>query len=69
MPFKPSGESVIYFDNAATTQKSQQVITAQQHYYLNNNANVHRASHQLSAKATFDFEQTRLVRRDRKSVV
>ncbi|GAA0819777.1 hypothetical protein GCM10009111_24260 [Colwellia asteriadis] len=55
-----SASDIIYFDNAATTQKSQQVITAQQHYYLNNNANVHRASHQLSAKATFDFEQTRL---------
>lgn len=51
--------SLIYFDNAATTQKPKQVIDVQQHYYHNFNANVHRASHQLSSKATFAFEKAR----------
>ncbi|PKI16064.1 SufS family cysteine desulfurase [Colwellia sp. 12G3] len=51
--------SLIYFDNAATTQKPQQVIDSQQHYYQHLNANVHRASHQLSSKATFAFEKAR----------
>lgn len=51
--------SLVYFDNAATTQKPQRVIDCQQHYYQNINANVHRASHQLSTKATFAFEKAR----------
>lgn len=51
--------SLIYFDNAATTQKPRQVIDCQQDYYRNFNANVHRASHQLSSKATFAFEKAR----------
>ncbi len=50
---------LVYFDNAATTQKPQRVIDCQQHYYRNINANVHRASHQLSSKATFAFEKAR----------
>lgn len=52
-------DSLIYFDNAATTQKSAQVIQAYQDYYHNINSNVHRASHQLSAKATLLFEHAR----------
>jgi cysteine desulfurase/selenocysteine lyase len=52
---------IIYLDNAATTQKTQQVIEAQSNYYLNFNANVHRASHKLSTKATLVFEQARLL--------
>ena len=51
--------TLIYFDNAATTQKPQRVIDSQQQYYRNYNANVHRASHQLSSKATFAFEKSR----------
>ena len=51
--------SLVYVDNAATTQKPQRVIDCQQHYYQNINANVHRASHQLSTKATFAFEKSR----------
>ena len=51
--------SLVYFDNAATTQKPQQVIDSQQLYYSQFNANVHRASHQLSSKATFAFEKAR----------
>jgi cysteine desulfurase/selenocysteine lyase len=49
----------IYFDNAATTQKPQCVIDVQQEFYQQYNANVHRASHALSAQATQAFEQAR----------
>ena len=51
--------SLVYFDNAATTQKPLTVINSQQDFYQQINANVHRASHQLSAKATLQFEQSR----------
>jgi len=50
---------LIYLDNAATTQKPRAVIDALSHYYLNDNANVHRASHQLSGRATGAFEAAR----------
>ncbi len=50
---------LIYLDNAATTQKPQCVLDALNHYYRDTNANVHRASHTLSAQATFAFEQAR----------
>lgn len=51
---------LIYFDNAATTQKPQSVIDTYQQYYSSYNANVHRASHALSASATEAFELARL---------
>ena len=51
--------AIVYLDNAATTQKPQKVIDSQQDYYCHYNANVHRASHQLSSKATFAFENAR----------
>ncbi|WP_354623522.1 cysteine desulfurase [Psychromonas sp. MME2] len=50
---------LIYLDNAATTQKPQAVIDAITSYYANDNANVHRASHQLSNRATMRFEAVR----------
>ncbi|MCW8994590.1 MAG: aminotransferase class V-fold PLP-dependent enzyme, partial [Psychromonas sp.] len=50
---------LIYLDNAATTQKPQTVIDAICHYYENDNANVHRAAHQLSNRATRLFEAAR----------
>ena len=50
---------LIYFDNAATTQKPDCVIQAVSDYYAQTNANVHRASHRLSAVATQAFEQAR----------
>lgn len=53
------GGDLIYFDNAATTQKPLCVIEAMNHYYRHHNANVHRASHALSAAATRDFEGAR----------
>ena len=43
---------LIYFDNAATTQKPKQVIEAERDFYENHNANVHRAVHTLSQEAT-----------------
>jgi cysteine desulfurase/selenocysteine lyase len=56
---KDSISPIVYFDNAATTQKPKQVIASQNIYYSQFNANVHRASHQLSSKATFAFEKAR----------
>jgi cysteine desulfurase/selenocysteine lyase len=50
---------LVYFDNAATTQKPQSVIDAVCAYYTNDNANVHRASHELSNRATNSFEAVR----------
>ncbi|WDD97587.1 SufS family cysteine desulfurase [Thalassomonas actiniarum] len=50
---------LIYFDNGATTQKPQCVLDAYQDYYKASNANVHRASHVLSARATRAFEEAR----------
>lgn len=54
-----SGQPLIYLDNAATTQKPSQVIDTVAAYYRTTNANVHRASHHLSAEATLRFEQAR----------
>ncbi|MDE1465149.1 SufS family cysteine desulfurase [Spartinivicinus poritis] len=58
---QPSANSqpLVYLDNAATTQKPLTVIQAINDYYQNSNANVHRASHQLSTKATLGFEKAR----------
>ena len=47
---------LIYFDNAATSQKPRQVIDAIRDYYENHNANVHRAVHTLSQEATELYE-------------
>src|SRR3989344_5163507 len=46
------GKPLIYFDNAATSQKPIQVIEAISDYYKNHNANVHRGVHKLSEEAT-----------------
>ncbi len=50
---------LIYFDNAATTQKPRQVIDAINSFYENSNANVHRAIHTLSLEATDLYENSR----------
>ena len=50
---------LVYFDNGATTQKPNAVIESLNQYYQCINANVHRASHQLSAKSTLAFEKAR----------
>lgn len=54
-----NNQALVYFDNAATTQKMSSTISQITEYYQGYNANVHRASHQLSGKATQAFEQTR----------
>ncbi len=56
---KVNGQSLVYLDNAATTQKPQIVITAMNDYYLNSNANVHRAVHTLAGEATEAYEACR----------
>ncbi|WP_071517090.1 SufS family cysteine desulfurase [Geitlerinema sp. PCC 9228] len=53
------GNPLVYFDNAATSQKPKAVIEALQNYYERDNANVHRGIHELSARATEAFEGTR----------
>lgn len=50
---------LVYFDNAATTQKPKSVIDALTGYYTTLNSNIHRAAHHLAAKATDEYEQTR----------
>ncbi len=56
---KVHGHPLIYFDNAATTQKPQSVLEALRHYYERDNANVHRGIHELSNRATVAFEAAR----------
>jgi cysteine desulfurase/selenocysteine lyase len=53
------GKPLIYFDNAATSQKPRVVIEALAHYYERNNANVHRGIHELSNRATTAYEAAR----------
>ena len=54
-----NGKPLVYFDNAATTQKPVAVIEALKHYYEHDNANIHRGIHTLAERATADFEETR----------
>lgn len=56
---KVNGYPLVYFDNAATTQKPQVVIDALTDYYRNINSNIHRGVHYLSQKATDEFEVAR----------
>ena len=54
-----NGSPLIYFDNAATTQKPKSVIDVLSHYYASDNANIHRGIHALAERATTAFELTR----------
>lgn len=54
-----NGSPLIYFDNAATTQKPKSVIDALSHYYASDNANIHRGLHSLAERATAAYELTR----------
>ncbi len=56
---KIEGKPLVYFDNAATTQKPQAVINAVNHFYREENANIHRGIHTLSERATASYEQAR----------
>lgn len=53
------GHPLVYFDNAATSQKPQIVIDTISDYYAGYNANIHRGIHTLAEKATVAFEETR----------
>ena len=53
------GKPLIYFDNAASTQKPTAVIEALRRYYERDNANVHRGLHALSTRATEAYEGAR----------
>ena len=56
---KVHGQRLVYLDNGATTQKPQAVIDAEAEYYCHYNANVHRAVHALSERATEAYEAAR----------
>ena len=55
-----NGKPLVYFDNAATTQKPNIVIDSVAHYYRYENANIHRGLHFLSEVATEQYENARL---------
>jgi cysteine desulfurase/selenocysteine lyase len=55
-----NGKPLVYFDNAATTQKPNVVIDSMRYYYTHENANIHRGLHFLSELATESYENARL---------
>ncbi len=55
-----NGKPLVYFDNAATSQKPQVVIDSIVDYYSNYNANIHRGVHTLSQEATNAYEEARI---------
>jgi cysteine desulfurase/selenocysteine lyase len=57
---KPYGKPLVYFDNAATSQKPQVVIDALTDYYTHYNANIHRGVHFLSQRASEAFDNVRV---------
>lgn len=57
---KVYGKSLVYLDNAATTQKPRPVIEALERYYASENANIHRGIHYLSQRATDAYDDARL---------
>ncbi|MHA1237371.1 MAG: aminotransferase class V-fold PLP-dependent enzyme, partial [Candidatus Hodarchaeales archaeon] len=59
-----NGKPLVYFDNAATSQKSQSVIDSITDFYTNHNANIHRGIHQLSVEATNLYDETRVKIKD-----
>ena len=54
-----NGRPLIWLDNAATTQKPQAVIDRLAHFYSHENSNIHRAAHELAARATDAYEGAR----------
>lgn len=54
-----NNKPLVYFDNAATTQKPQTVIDAITNFYTHDNSNVHRGVHALSMRATLKYEAAR----------
>lgn len=53
------GKTLVYLDNAATTQKPMTVLLASRHYYEATNSNIHRGTHYLARLATEQFEAAR----------
>ena len=53
------GKRLIWFDNAATTQKPQAVIDRISYFYKHENSNIHRAAHELAGRATDAYELAR----------
>ncbi len=53
------GKQLVWFDNAATTQKPRQVIDGLSYFYAHDNSNIHRAAHTLAARSTDAFEGAR----------
>jgi cysteine desulfurase / selenocysteine lyase len=54
-----NGKQLVWFDNAATTQKPQAVIDRLAYFYQHENSNIHRAAHELAARATDAYEAAR----------
>jgi cysteine desulfurase / selenocysteine lyase len=54
-----NGKPLIWFDNAATTQKPRVVIDRLSDFYTHENSNIHRAAHELAARATDAYEEAR----------
>jgi cysteine desulfurase/selenocysteine lyase len=54
-----NGRPLVWLDNAATTQKPQSVIDRLSYFYTHENSNVHRAAHELAARATDAYESAR----------
>ena len=54
-----NGRQLVWFDNAATTQKPQSVIDRISAFYAHENSNIHRAAHELAARATDAYEGAR----------
>ena len=54
-----NGKTIVYLDNAATTQKPKQVIDSLVNYYTNYNANIHRGIYHISEEATTAHEDAR----------
>jgi len=54
-----NGRPLVWFDNAATTQKPRQVIERISRFYEHENSNIHRAAHELAARATDAYEGAR----------
>jgi cysteine desulfurase/selenocysteine lyase len=56
---RANGRPLIWLDNAATTQKPEAVIARLTHFYTHENSNIHRAAHELAARATDAYEGAR----------
>jgi len=54
-----NGRQLVWLDNAATTQKPQSVIDRLKYFYEHENSNIHRAAHELAARATDAYEEAR----------